>query len=165
MRNLALALFAMLAPLGVHAAELPQPTGRVILTVSGAIANTNSGEKAVFDRKMLEDLGLSTLKTSTSWTDGVPTFEGISVARVLEAAGAKGSTVSAVAINDYKAELKVDELRKYPVMLAMKMNGKDLEIRDKGPLWVIYPRDQYAELAGEEHNYKWIWQLKSLVVQ
>lgn len=37
--------------------ELRAPTEAVILTVGGAIAVTNYGDTAVFDRPMLEDLG------------------------------------------------------------------------------------------------------------
>ena len=38
------------------AGNLPSPTGPVVLTVSGRIANTNAGKTAEFDLAMLEAL-------------------------------------------------------------------------------------------------------------
>src|SRR3954447_3934194 len=102
------------------AAALAAPAGPGILTVSGAISTTNAaGGKAQFDRAMLEGLGLEKLRTSTPWTDGVVEFEGVRMARLLDTVGAKGSSLHAVAINDYAIELDVAEMRKYPVLLAM----------------------------------------------
>lgn len=34
------------------------------------------------------------------------------------------------------------------------MNGKYLTPRDKGPLWVIYPRDEFAELNTKEVDHR-----------
>jgi hypothetical protein len=165
MKRFALSLLLLALPCLVRAAEIPMPTGKVILSVTGSIQNKNQGDKALFDRKMLQDLGLIEMKTSTTWTNGVVVFEGVSAAKLLDYTGATGQTLTAIAINDYKVDLRIDELRKYPVMLALTMNGRDLELRDKGPIWIVYPRDQYPELAGEENSYKWIWQLNSMVVK
>ena len=50
---------------------LPEPEGRVILEISGDIGTANRDGSAVFDRGMLESLGLTTIETTTPWTDGV----------------------------------------------------------------------------------------------
>lgn len=166
-RLLSLCLLAALSPLGApaRAATLPQPTGPVILRVTGAIENRNEPEAAAFDRAMLEALGTATVTTSTSWTDGTPTFEGVPLAAILDAVGATGSTLHAVAVNDYAIDLDVAEVRKYPVLAAMKQDGRELRLRDRGPLWIVYPRDDYPELRPERNDYKWIWQLKQIDVQ
>ena len=59
---------------------------------------------------------------------------------------AEGTAVHATALNDYAVTIPIDELRRYPVLLALKMNGQYLKIMDKGPIWIVYPRDQYREL-------------------
>lgn len=51
-------------------ATLPQPQGRVMLAISGAIETTNGGG-ARFDRATLERLGVAEVNTSTPRTDGV----------------------------------------------------------------------------------------------
>jgi len=164
-KALASLMLAVLMQTGAGAGELPRPKGEVILTVTGRIANTNAPGKAEFDRAMLEKIGVSEIRTSHSWGEGVSHFEGVGVAKLLDMVGTGGTKIKARAINDYAIELEVAELRKYPVMLAMKMNGADLRRRDRGPLWVVYPRDSYPELLDEKHNHKWIWQLKALDVQ
>lgn len=159
------AALALLAAGPALAGELPAPTGPVILKVTGQIANTNDGDAAVFDRAMLDALGTATVKTSTSWTDGQPTFEGVPVAAILDAVGASGKTLHAIAVNDYAVDLEVDEVRKYPVLAAMKQDGRELRLRDRGPIWIVYPRDDYPELKPERNDYKWIWQLREIEVR
>jgi len=44
------------------------------------------------------------------------------------------------------------------------MNGQALRIRDKGPIWIVYPRDDYPELAVDAMDQRWIWQVKELHV-
>ena len=45
------------------------------------------------------------------------------------------------------------------------MNGDRLRVRDKGPLWIVYPRDDYAELRSKDVDYKMVWQLRELIVE
>ena len=63
------------------------------------------------------------------------------------------------------AEIPTSDFQRYPVILAMTMNGKPLSRRDKGPLWIVYPRDDHPELATPEVNARWVWQLKALTVR
>ena len=136
-----------------------------MLAVAGSIDQTNAGDEAHFDRTMLEKLGIETVTTSTPWTDGVPVFTGIRLADLLKAVGAEGTTIRAVALNDYAAELPLADAETWNVILAFKQDGKTLTVRDKGPLWIVYPRDEHPELQSDKHNDKWVWQLKKLVIE
>lgn len=147
------------------AETLPSPVGRVILSISGNIDNTNAGGSAVFDRQMLEQLGLSSITTSTSWTDGKPQFEGVLGRDILRAIGARGATLTATALNDYSVDIPIEDFENYRVLFAMSMDGVALTARDKGPLWIVYPRDDYAELQNQNVDAKWLWQLTKIVVK
>ena len=147
------------------AGTLPQPDGRVVLTVTGSITNTNDGGAAEFDMAMLESLPTIAVETTTPWTEGVTKFEGVLVRDVLAQAGANGVLVNAVALNDYRFEIPVSDFNKYPVILAYKTDNKQLRIRDKGPLWIVYPLDGYEELRNEQTHSKMVWQLRRLVIQ
>jgi hypothetical protein len=161
-----LVLLGLLAGSAVRAADpLPHPTGPVILTVTGAIARTNAQGKAEFDRAMLEALGLSQLATSTEWTDGKPAFTGVLASKLLAAVGAHGTTVLATALDDYQIAIPLDDFTRYPVLLALTMNGAQLTPRDKGPIWIVYPRDDHPELRNPQINERWIWQLQALEVR
>lgn len=154
-----------LVPVFATAADLATPSGKVILTVSGNIANTNADGKALFDRQMLEALGVSELTVETAWTDGRPTFSGVVGSKILDAVGAEGTTVVARAINDYKVEIPVSDLRRYPVLFAMQQDGRNMRVRDKGPIWIIYPRETYPELDTEQYKDRWIWQLEAIHIK
>ncbi len=145
------------------AEPLAKPTGPVVLTVTGAIAETNAPGKAEFDMAMLEALGDDTVTTATEWTEGAPAWEGVRLSRVLGAVGATGETVLARAINDYSGEIGTDMIRDYPVLLATHVDGKPLPA-DKAPLWIIYPVDDYPELL-ERDDLLWAWQLATLDIR
>ena len=53
----------------------------------------------------------------------------------------------------------------YPVLFALKMDGRDLTVRDRGPIWIVYPRDDFSELRNERVNARWVWQLNGLTVE
>lgn len=144
---------------------LPPPASAVILTVTGRISNTTSGNRAEFDRAALEALGIHETRTSTAWTDGVSTFEGPLLCDLLKRVGATGNRLFAQALNDYTVEIPIDDCRKYPVILALKRDGHELQRRDKGPVWIVYPRDDYPELRSEHINNRWVWQLDRLDVR
>lgn len=168
--GLAAALFALtafaLALLGPAdaRAQLAKPAGKPILHVTGNIQVKNAGDSAAFDLKLLEASGVSKLTTSTPWTEGKPKFEGILMRDLLKLVGAKGETITAIALNDYKVTIPISDFEKYPVLLAYKMNGETLKVREKGPLWIIYPRDEFPELDNKPTQGKWVWQIKEIRV-
>lgn len=167
---LAATLLATLASFGRPAvageqAPLPKPSGAVVLTVTGAIANTNGPGRAEFDLPMLEALGTVTFTTTTSWTDGPQRFEGVSAAQLLHAVGATGAVARASALNDYVAEIPIEMIEKYPVLLAFRQNGKALTTRDKGPVWIVFPRDDYPSLNDPRVDLLWVWQLEAIEVR
>lgn len=163
---LAAVFLTLLTPSFASATEaLAKPEGRAILTVRGNVAITNDGGTLVLDRAMLTALPQHEVRTTTEWTDGVKVFRGPLVSDVLAAAGADGSVVAATALNDYSVEIPMADFRTYPVILALWMDGAALTVRDKGPIWIVYPRDDFDELRSSEMNSRWIWQLRSLEIR
>ena len=142
-----------------------EPIGPVILTISGKIEGVGSGPVVKLDRAMLELLGVTELKTSTAWTSGELVFEGVLARDLLDAVGAQGTVVVATALNDYVTSIPLREFYDYPVMLAFKMDGRNLEVKDKGPIWIVYPRDQHPELQNSMADKNWVWQLSNLEVR
>ncbi|MFD2649204.1 molybdopterin-dependent oxidoreductase [Devosia albogilva] len=156
----------LLLPTIVAAAEpLPAPEGPVILVVSGNIEVTNTDGGAAFDREMLHGLGLTEIETSTPWTDGVQVFSGVLARTVLERVGADGAAVMASALNDYTVEVPMEDFQNFDVLLATTMGGEEMKVSDKGPIWIVYPRDNHPELQDRRLHDRWVWQLKALRVQ
>lgn len=145
--------------------ELPAPTGRTILSVAGSIARTNLDGEAVFDRAMLAELPRHSLDTHTSVTDGVQHFEGFLMRDLLDLVKADGDIATAHALNDYIIDIPMSDFERFDVLVATEMNGERLTPEDKGPLWIVYPRDDVGELQDIRYDYRWVWQLDSLTIQ
>lgn len=145
--------------------EFPRPAGPVLLTVTGKIEKTNSDGVALLDENILSTFREHRIETRTPWTDGIARFDGVLLSDVLAAVGASGSSLFAEAINGYRIELPISDAEKFGVLLAMRMDGKLLSRRDKGPLWIVYPRDSNAEIQDERYDSRWVWQLNKLEVR
>ena len=145
--------------------KLAPPQDQVILTVTGAIANTNAPGRADFDLGNLEQLGLTKLVTWTPWTEGEIEFEGVLARRLMAAVGAEGTEVQATALNDYEEAIPLADFQSYDVLLALRMNRRPMRVRDKGPVWIIYPWSGHPELDDFLTREKSVWQLTALDVR
>ena len=146
---------------------VPPPTEPVVLTVHGRIGLAHAGAGVTFDIPTLERLGLIRFTTPTAWTDGLVTFDGVLLSRLLEVLAVPGdiTELAMTALNDYHVVIPVVDVRTWPVIIALKRDGQYMSVRNKGPLWVVYPRHAFPELAQAKHNSKWIWQLKEMVIR
>ncbi|AKI01808.1 hypothetical protein IMCC20628_03115 [Hoeflea sp. IMCC20628] len=132
-----------------------------ILEVTGRIA----GGGVKLDRAALEALPPAALVTSTVVTDGQHHFTGFLMRDLLNHLDAKGDSVTAVALNDYAVEIPISDFYEYDVIVAFDMDGQPLTRDDKGPLWIVYPRDDHQALQDIRFDYRWVWQLQLLDVQ
>ena len=155
---------AFLAP-AAFAQTLKSPTGDVLLTVSGVIAVTNAGETAVFDRAMLEALPVVEFTTTTTWTDGPQTFTGVELHDLLDTLGVEEGTLRASAVNDYAVDIPVGDAVEGGPIVAYLLNGEPMSVRDKGPLWIVYPYDSRREYQSEVVYSRSIWQLDRMEVR
>jgi len=102
------------------------------------------------------------LTTHTSVTDGPQRFGGPLMRDLLQEAGLQADNVLAVALNDYEIEIPTSDFARFDVIAATSMNGQPLTLRDKGPIWIVYPRDEHKELQDIRYDYRWVWQLARL---
>jgi len=150
--------------LPLSASDLPLPVGDVILTVSGAITTTNSDGAAQFDRALLDSLPQHSFTTSTIWTEGPNTYSGILLKDLLAAVGASGGTVTATALNDYQISFPANEIAADAPLVAYLTDGEPMSVRDKGPLWLIFPFDTNSDYRTEETYARSIWQMDRIEV-
>lgn len=159
--------FALQATADTAEQALALPKSKVVLTVDGLIERTNTNGQAVFDLAMLQSLPVSTVSTSTVVTDGVKRFDGLLVRDLFTRLGVAehAQYVEAIAFNDYRINIPLVDFYQYDVLLATHMDGQRLTLADKGPLWVVYPRDQHRKLQDIRFDYRWVWQLKHLTIR
>jgi hypothetical protein len=161
------ALIVRIAVCGGAAAgeALPTPSAKPILVVSGNITQANAGGEVHFDRDMLEALGTVTFETTTPWDKEPVRFEGVPRGRLLDRVGASGSRLIAVALNDYSAELPVEDVRRYDVILALRRNGDYMPVHNRGPLFIVYNFDSDPELKSPKFYSRSVWQVARLEVR
>ncbi|KLK94166.1 oxidoreductase [Microvirga vignae] len=169
MRNIVrAAIIALIGFSGIGAARaetLPTPKERPILTISGNISATNKGNTAIFDRAMLEALGTVSFETETPWYSETVKFEGVPLAKLMQHVGAKGEHIVVTALNDYSSDIPFADIMKYNVILAMKQNGQYMSVRDKGPLFIVYPFDSDPQLKHQTYYGRSVWQVYKIAVK
>lgn len=151
-------------PSNAVADPLAAPTGDVILEIGGAIAKSNGPSGASFDLGMLDALPQRETRTTTPWYDGAHVFSGPTVKDLLGSVAAEGARLRVTAINDYAVEMPIADLVSHPVILASRLDGELMSIRDKGPLFIIYPFDEVPELVNEMSFSRSVWQVRQIEV-
>jgi len=145
---------------------LEVPKGPVLLTVTGHISQKNRGDSAVFDLEMLDKLESGVTKTANPWVPGTNEYSGPRFSALLKAVGATGTnSVVVTALNDYTGKVPIDDIVNLNLILATRKNGKPLKIREKGPLFVIYPFSDRPDIYDEVHFCRSVWQIKSMEIR
>lgn len=66
--------------------------------------------------------------------------------------------------DDYRVEFTSEDFNRWDVILAWRANGNELTVEELGPLRIIYPLDQFAELRDQRFHYRWVWLMSSIEV-
>lgn len=133
----------------------------VFLTVGGNVSKPNNEKAKTYDFTEEEflKLGSREITTATPWTR-TATFNGPLLIDVIDRAGASGKVMHLRALNDFTADLGIEEAKKYGVIAAYSMNGDRLQVKDFGPIWAMFPRDTYPdELNTPSAISKYVWQI------
>jgi hypothetical protein len=154
---------ALLAAGGALALDAPK--GKVVLSVVGRVGESNADGRADFDMAMLEAMPQHSFTTATPWFKEARRFTGPLLRDVLVASGAKGTAMRAVALNDYKVEIPVEDALRHKVLMATRLDGQPMSLREKGPLFIIYPYDESADLRSERYYSRSAWQLRRLEIR
>jgi hypothetical protein len=144
---------------------LEAPKGKVVLTISGVVSQPNVGKDAAFTMEALSKLPQVSFTSKTPWYDQPVKFTGPLLKDVLAAAGAKGEKINLWALNDYHVEMPAADIKNYSVVVARLMNDKPMSIREKGPLFIVYPYHKHSELNTELYFTRSIWQLSKITIQ
>jgi hypothetical protein len=140
---------ALLSPLAARAGE------EAVLTVTpapGAAARALSLAE-------IEAMGAVELRTATPWTEGEQVFLGVPGANFVAALGLSGTEVSAVAVNDYRIAIPFEVFADPDTLIAYARNGKAMTVRDKGPLWIVFPFDSDGKFLTDTYKSYAIWSL------
>ena len=68
-------------------------------------------------------------------------------------------------MNDYSTVIPAEDFSKHNVILAIRKDGEYMPVRDKGPLFIVYPYDADPELKSQKYYSRSAWQVKELRVK
>jgi hypothetical protein len=142
--------------------EISSPKGEVVLTVSGDIGAANKGKKLELDLASLEQMRRVRLEAAEPFLKRRVTFEGVLLADLLAVADVPDSarTVSLTALDDYKVDFKVADVRSSQMLLATKADGKHMPVDRSGPIRIVFPD---SSSLGRNPDL-WIWSVSSMKV-
>lgn len=116
----------------------------------------------------LDTLPQHSFQTTTQWTEGTINFSGPALKDVLGVVQAGSSTdevIHLIAANQYEVILDLDLVEADVPIIATRLNGKTFGIRDKGPLWVVFPYDLDTAYQSEGVYSASIWHLIEIAVE
>lgn len=145
--------------------SLEMPSGPTVLIAAGKIGNTNQGDKAILDMAALRALPQKTFTTDTVWDKRPVKFSGPLLRDVLRLLKASGTEIRAIAVNDYAVTIPVSDAHTFDVIIATRLNDRDIPPRTKGPLFIVYPFSSDPVLKDKRYEERAIWQLKAIEVK
>jgi hypothetical protein len=142
--------------------KIGAPKGEVVLTVTGDIGAANKGRTLALDLASLEQMRRVRLETAEPFLKRRVMFEGVLLADLLAVAGvpSSASKVSLTALDDYKVDFKVADVRSSQMLLATKADGKHMPVDRSGPIRIVFPD---SSTLGRNPDL-WIWSVSSMKV-
>jgi len=142
--------------------QISAPKGDVVLTVSGDIGTANKGRKLELDLASLEKMRRVRLEAAEPFLKRRVVFEGVLLSDLLEVAGVpdSASKVSLTALDDYKVDFTVADVRSSQMLLATKADGKHMEVDHSGPIRIVFPD---SSTLGRNPDL-WIWSVATMKV-
>jgi hypothetical protein len=146
--------------------QVAQPTGPVVLSLTGKIGTTNGPGRLDFDMETLEKLGMIEFTVDDPYLKRATTYQGVILQRVLDIARLPqdATTLHAIALNDYATDVPIKPINQWPVMLATKRDGQRMPVADKGPIEIVFPYNSFT-IDPTVYDPMWVWQLRSFEVR
>ncbi|WP_199321153.1 molybdopterin-dependent oxidoreductase [Microcoleus sp. FACHB-831] len=137
------------------------------LAITGQIP---AKEPVRLDFEKLNALATTIVKTQephhTSNPKAIFSFRAIPVAKLLDQLGVKSDVkeVTFVSYDAYRATVTLEDLKRYPIAIALERNGKPLSRSEGGPLYLIFPYTDYPELQIKYPDRFWAFYVTNIVV-
>ncbi len=182
--RLALPLSLMLTTALPLWADMPAPQGHVLLTLGGAVTETNlpaRGENdggllgylevqhdgaAGFDAVMLD--GLEQVEITIAYgPEGNQrdiAFSGPRLSDVMTMAGAEGKTAKPMALDGYQAEIPWDSISAHQPIVATHADSNPMGIGGYGPTMIVFPPTDDPDLAQEQASQQ-VWALAYIGIE
>jgi hypothetical protein len=115
--------------------KISAPQGEVVLTLTGDIGTANKGSKLELDLASLEKMRRVRVEAAEPFLKRRVMFEGVLLSDLLAVAGvpSSASKVSMTALDDYKVDFKLDDVRSSQMLLATRPTASTCRSTPPGP--------------------------------
>ncbi|CAN5463381.1 hypothetical protein BH09MYX1_BH09MYX1_38780 [soil metagenome] len=148
------------------AAKYPHSTEHEAWTLS--IAGQATALDLDFAR--LDALATTHVRTSspvrTRDTAAVLDYRGVLLSALLDLAHGDPSAkvLTFVASDGFISTVDATAARKYPIMLAVELEGKPITRADGGPVLLIFPETEFADVRAKYHEVSWCFYASYMIV-
>ncbi len=138
------------------------------LVVKGKITRANP---AFFDMETLMKFKPKSFETTNHWTGEKEKYTGIGFMDFLNflEPDKSATIIDVIAINDYKASIRIDDLKQFEYLLSYKLNDRlyaDHESKkNKGPIAIAINFDKHNNLDREVYKHQLVWFVKTIIVR
>jgi len=134
--------------------------GDAIMTVTGDIGNTNSGDKYVFDEARFEEHSVD-LVIDDVWMGEGQQYRGILLSSVIEIVkpGSDVTTISVIAVDGKSAEVAIEDAMNMDILMVHYLDGTILGEDIGGPLKIAFGADA-QEVYPDDSWMWWVAELK-----
>jgi hypothetical protein len=132
-----------------------------VLTLTGKVPNG----QVTLTRDEIAKLPQRELSEQPTSFPAAIVFKGPSLSDVLKLAGATGGDITLTAVDDYKVDIRADEMAKYNPLLAIEKDGVRMAADDFGPFFVMWPFKEKPEIDNEAFQAKAIWSVVTIEVK
>ena len=135
------------------------------LTIQGQVQN-----RSVWKLSELQKLPKQEIKTTnphnTENREAIQTLQGVAVSQLLEKSVVDPDVkeVTFLSSNNYRVTVSLEDLQKYPILLAWAKDGKPLNRSEGGPLYLVFPYSNYPELPDKYSDAFWAFYVTNMVV-
>jgi hypothetical protein len=93
-------------------------------------------------------------------------WRGVRIDAILDRARPAGDAteVTMVATDGFRATIRLEDARRYPIILAYECDGQPIARDAGGPLYAVFPIDDHPELAPIYDGHHWVFYVSHLVV-
>lgn len=127
------------------------------------IVNTDPGtscgsKELVFSEQQLQALPQKTFKTKHTWATVAQEFSGPLLTDVIQQICPQAKEVYLRSLDQYSVTIDVQKVAKYEAILGLKIDGRPLTVREKGPIWLMINTDN-LNVAAHNLDNMLVWQL------
>lgn len=133
--------------------------GDAIMTVTGDIGKTNSGDKYVFDEARFEEHSVD-LVIDDVWMGEGQQYRGILLSSVIEIVkpGSDVTTISVIAVDGKSADVAIEDAMNMDILMVHYLEGTILGEDIGGPLKIAFG----AEAQEVYPDDSWMWWVAEL---